>query len=519
MKNNRIKNFNDFVNESYNPRVNEGFFSGLVNLIKRVGGWAGEFIKAIGQGLIKPIPSGPMKGMPVAMLFLPENGPVYQQMMKYQQGVNPLKESVSYELEEAIVPLEYTGADQSVRNVTAEELKKRLIKLYRSKQRGGRAKPIFIYGAPGIGKTQIVNSLYLDKEGKELSIKAIGEAADALKIPVLKLDLQFMNPEDFLGIPSKHDIEAVEIENGKVTNSGRGFTRANPPRILPTDNGKDDRGGIIFMDEMNRSKGPVQNSIMQFVQEGRIGDYQLPDKWVIVAAGNRPEEADVTDFDFALADRFVIYNYVPNVESWADWARSNGKIFPELVAFLMNNQNLFHELDIDKEVKNFPSPRSWSDSALQVYDEVQDENVNSWRDLPDQVIHDIFFDNVGPFAAGKIAEYLKILKKISIQDIEKIKTDPDNSPIIEAAREKSILYGFSSMVASSVTEYSPVELYNVVKYFARYDQLEMLSWLYKSILEKYPQFRPPSVATGNEEDTMKLDAAKMIISGARNKGL
>jgi hypothetical protein len=273
------------------------------------------------------------------------------------------------------------------------------------------------------------------------------------------------------------------------------------------------------MDEMNRSKGPVQNSIMQFVQEGRIGDYQLPDKWVIVAAGNRPEEADVTDFDFALADRFVIYNYVPNVESWADWARSNGKIFPELVAFLMNNQNLFHELDIDKEVKNFPSPRSWSDSALQVYDEVQDENVNSWRDLPDQVMHDIFFDNVGPFAAGKIAEYLKILKKISIQDIEKIKTDPDNSPIIEAAREKSILYGFSSMVASSVTEYSPVELYNVVKYFARYDQLEMLSWLYKSILEKYPQFRPPSVATGNEEDTMKLDAAKMIISGARNKGL
>ena len=36
MKNSRIKNFNDFVNESYNPELNEGFFSGIANLIKKV---------------------------------------------------------------------------------------------------------------------------------------------------------------------------------------------------------------------------------------------------------------------------------------------------------------------------------------------------------------------------------------------------------------------------------------------------------------------------------------------------
>ena len=519
----RIKNFNDFVNESYNPSgINEGFLSTIKNYARRFFGWTGKFLKSIVDGLIEPIPYGPKKGLPTIMLFLPENGSIYKQLTEFERGVNPIKESSYYELEEAIVPLEYTGADQSVRNVSAEELKKRLLKLYRSKQRGGRAKPIFIYGAPGIGKTQIVNSLYLDKdlnEVKGLVLKSLGEAADELKIPVLKLDLQFMNPEDFLGIPSKHDIEPVQVEDGKLISSGKGFTRANPPRILPTDNGPDDRGGIIFMDEMNRSKGPVQNSIMQFVQEGRIGDYQLPDKWVIVAAGNRPEEADVTDFDFALADRFVIYNYVPTVESWADWASTNGKIFPELVTFLMHNKELFHELDTDKEVKNFPSPRSWSDSALMIYDEVQDENLNSWRDLPDQVVHDIFFDNVGPFAAGKIAEYLKILKRISIQDMEKIKKDPDNAPILEAARERSILYGLSSMVSSSVREYSTIELYNIMKYFTRYNELEVLSWLYKSIIEKYPQFKFSGSAATGEEDNMKLEAAKMVVSGARNKGL
>ena len=91
-----------------------------------------------------------------------------------------------------------------------------------------------------------------------------------------------------------------------------------------------------------------------------------------------------------------------------EWARKNGKIFPELVTFLMHNKDLFHQLDVEKEVKNFPSPRSWSDSALQIYDEVQDERVNSWRDLPDSTISNIFYDNVGPFAAGKISDYLNI---------------------------------------------------------------------------------------------------------------
>jgi MoxR-like ATPase len=58
---------------------------------------------------------------------------------------------------------------------------------------------------------------------------------------------------------------------------------------------------------MNRANKAVLNFIMQFVQKGKVSEYQLPDKWVIVAAGNRPEEAEgVADFDFALAGRFTI---------------------------------------------------------------------------------------------------------------------------------------------------------------------------------------------------------------------
>jgi MoxR-like ATPase len=294
----KIYNFDDFVNESY---VSEGLFSWFKkNVMDRLTGWTKSFYQALENGLIKTIPSGPKKGKPVAMLFVPENGPIDKQIAEFYGT----KANESQEIEEAVAPLEYTEEDQSVRNINAEDLTEEIMDLYESKVSGGRAKPIFIYGAPGIGKPQIV-----------------GQAATALGIPLLNLDLQFMGPEDFIGVPVQVDTkkpEFSEVEDETtgektmgVKDFGSGFTRSNPPSILPRNNGANGKGGIIFMDEANRANPIVLRSLMQFVQMGRIGDYNLPTKWVIVAAGNRPAEAEVAEFDFAFADRFTIVNYVP----------------------------------------------------------------------------------------------------------------------------------------------------------------------------------------------------------------
>jgi len=492
----RIKNFNDFVNESYNPTgINEGFLSTIKDYARRFFGWTGKFLKSIVDGLVAPIPYGPKKGLPTVMLFLPENGSIFKQMQEFEMGVNPLKE--------ARIPLEYTGEDQSVRNISADQLKQDVIRLYRSKERGGRAKPIFIYGAPGIGKTEIV-----------------GQAADELGVPVMKLDLQFMNPEDFLGIPSRHDVEPVQVEGGKLISAGKGFTRSNPPILLPTDNGKDERGGIIFMDEMNRANKAVLNSIMQFVQKGEIGPYKLPDRWVIVAAGNRPEEAEgVADFDFALADRFTIKNYVPTIEGYASWADKNEKILPELVTFLTFNPDYFHNLDADKKSLNYPTPRSWTDGALILNDEINYKGVDSWRDISRQDIMDIFYDQVGPEAAGKFVAYLEILRKVTDADMESMINNPMSAPIVsEAQSTKSVLYGLIEMVMKRVRTYDTQKLYNVMEYFNRYSELEPLSWLYKDILSKYPQFKFGG-SSSTPEDEIKHKAALLITKGAKDKGL
>lgn len=492
----RILDFNSFVNESY--QVNEGIMDKITSFFKRATGWVASIYQAIKDGNVPKKTSGPDAGKPAIMVFDPENGDVAQQMRDFYVAYN------STTVNEAKIPLEYTGEDQSVRNISADDLKNDVIKLYRSKFRGGRAKPIFIYGAPGIGKTEIV-----------------GQAANELGVKVIPLDLQFMNPEDFLGIPSRHDVRPVQVEDGKLVDPGYGFTRSNPPRLLPPDNGKDGKGGIIFMDEMNRANKITLNSIMQFVQQGRIGEYQLPDKWIIVAAGNRPEEAEgVADFDFALADRFTIKNYVPTVERWVSWAEKNERILPELVTFLTFNKELFHHLDTEKKVLNYPTPRSWTDAAKILYDEIVDVGAKSWRDLPMDDISNIFYDQVGPEAAKRFVEYLYVLKKISDSEIDQIINDPENARIIEEGlKQKSILYGLMEMVLKRIDTYSTQKLYNIMVYFNRYNQIDPLSWLYKTTLTRYPEFKFGGTSASGPEDEMKLNAAKLVTNQAKGRGL
>jgi hypothetical protein len=274
-----------------------------------------------------------------------------------------------------------------------------------------------------------------------------------------------------------------------MTSQGKGFTRFNAPANLPTDNGNEGKGGFIFLDEMNRAERNVLNKLMQFVQMGRLPDYQLPDKWVIIAAGNREMEApDVAEFDFALANRFTIVNYVPTVEEWGSWAASTEKILPELVSFLSDNKQLFHKLDTDKKSKTFPTPRSWTDGALILFDEIKFIGGQSWRDVPSKDILQIFRLEVGAEAAGAFNSYLDVLRNISERDLETMMNNPSSAIKIPGAeRNKSILRAVSEMALKRVKTYDAQTLYNIMEYFSQYGQAEMLNWLLKSLFKKFPE--------------------------------
>lgn len=519
----RVLDFNGYV-----EKVNEGKLSDtmskIASSIKDNFQRVKDFIKA---GIIKIIPSGPRKGTPTVNYYAQENGSVLSQINNLYKGtefakMNPVKalsESMGYspEVDEAKVPLEYPNPEHEIRDIDAEELIEDLKDLYKDNLKGGRAKPLFIFGAPGIGKTQIV-----------------GQVADEFGIDMMELPLQYMSPEDFLGIPSTVTIEEPTFDAGKFVSPGKGGTRYNPPFSLPVNNGKHDKGGILFLDEMNRAKQSVLDTMLKFVQSKKIGDYQLPSKWVIVAAGNRVEDATgsarIAEFDPALADRFTVKNFVPKYEDWARWARTTEK-FPEVILNFIetNKDELFHYIDNEKSAINFPTPRSWTDAVLILSDRLDDLGLTSedWRSIPTEKIYKVFADQIGFTAAGRLKAYLDVMKTFSPTDIKNITEDPEKAPSLKGLKS-DVLYGVFELAMKDAEKRNGGKptldnLLNAVKYYRINDQIEILSWVYARLGKDYPDLvNITQEVLDNPEDpenALKIKIGEELIKGVKSKGL
>ncbi len=497
----------------FNVNEKNKFFSWINdNILNKLSGWSKEFFIWLKKGQIRTIESGSKKGKPLAMLFVPENGSIVEQLRNFS----------SMPHNEAVVPLTHP----KYTNIGSADLKKEIIDYYNIKKtiaeyydkpkdqrnqsddiKGMKAKPIFIYGAPGIGKTEIVAA-----------------CCDELKIPLLFLDVQFMNPEDFKGIPSVHNIREPKFsKEGGIEDTGSGFTRSNPPSMFPRDNGKDGRGGIIFMDELNRSQPNVLNTMMQFIQQGRIGEeYVLPNKWILVAAGNREEDdpdANIAAIGTAMASRMTIVNYIPNynpetggmdpeITEWKEWASKEMGIMPELVSYLTAHPDQYHKNDPGSGGA-FPTPRSWTEASKILYSKLHINGKKSWRNVTDQYIKFVFSKEVGQTAATDFTSYLELLKKFSEMELNEILTNSDNVKIPDELRnDSSNIFGLGSLLYNRITDKELTsqafnKVYNLLKYFYRVEggnpdkrdsngkllnpsgKGERYSWLYKRFLEKW----------------------------------
>ena len=182
--------------------------------------------------------------------------------------------------------------------------------------------PAFIWGAPGVGKSQIVAQLAAKQGLTLVDIRAV-----------------LLDPVDLRGIPRIDD---------------EGKTAWCAPSFLPTE-GK----GILFLDELNTAPPLVQAACYQLVLDRKLGEYELPEGWTILAAGNRESDKAVTHrMPSALANRMVHLNFEANLDDWLTWA-DDSEVIPSLKAFLRFRPKLLHAFDPKKNDKAFPSPRSW----------------------------------------------------------------------------------------------------------------------------------------------------------------
>lgn len=254
--------------------------------------------------------------------------------------------------------------------------------------------PVCLWGAPGIGKSQIVKQTaaaegYLLKDDRA----------------VLK------DPVDLRGLPHIN-----------------GDNRAH--WAVPEDFPRDGKG-IWFIDEMNRAPMLVQNAYFQLVLDRQLGEYHLPPEWRVVAACNRESDGGgVTRMPQALANRFVHLNVEPDLDDWCQWAVQSG-IEPVVIAFMRFRPALLHQFSRDEHA--FPTPRSWEFVSRVVAAGANSQDVEMA----------LIAGSVGHPAAVEFMAFMKLFR--SLPSIDAILLNPQTAPV---PKDVATLYAVSSALST-----------------------------------------------------------------------
>ena len=194
-----------------------------------------------------------------------------------------------------------------------------------------KQRPIFLWGPPGIGKSDIVAQITNSLSNAHL----------------IDIRLSLWEPTDFKGIPY------FDANQGKMV--------WGAPAELPDEAMAAQYDHIVlFLDEMNSAAPAVQAAAYQLILNRRVGQYKLPDNVIIVAAGNREADKGVTyRMPAPLANRFVHLEMGVNFDDWFEWAVNN-KINQDVVGYLQFAKQDLYDFDPKSASRSFATPRSWS---------------------------------------------------------------------------------------------------------------------------------------------------------------
>ena len=213
-----------------------------------------------------------------------------------------------------------------------------------------RQRPVFLLGAPGIGKTAIMEQIAQD-----------------LDVGFVSYSMTHHTRQSALGLPfiAKKTYDGVEYDVSEYTMSE--IIAAVYDAMEAT--GK--REGILFLDEINCVSETLTPAMLQFLQYKIFGRHRVPDGWIVVTAGNPPEyNRTAHDFDIATWDRLKRIDVEPDFAAWRDFAVETG-VHPAVLTYLDIERDHFYRVETTVDGKSFVTARGWDDlsAMMKLYEE------------------------------------------------------------------------------------------------------------------------------------------------------
>lgn len=273
-----------------------------------------------------------------------------------------------------------------------------------------------VSGAPGVGKSDCV-----------------AQAAAALAgYRYVEIVASLRDPVDMRGLP------VPDLKTGK--------TRWLVPDELPRED-RDGEHGVLGLEEISNCGLAMQTACYGLCQTGRLGEYQLPKGWVVIATGNRvSDRAAAQRLSTALRNRFEHIEVEVDVAAWCEWATKNG-IDPLLIAFIRFRPELLHVMPKGDE-NAFPTPRS---IAL----------CSKMLGAPEPVRLPLIAGAVGDSMAGELEGFIRVAKELP--RIEDIIRDPLHAKV-PADNQPAALFAVSAALARKATQKT---LGPIAEYLAR----------------------------------------------------
>lgn len=248
----------------------------------------------------------------------------------------------------------------------AKEQIKQTINAYREKNEFGKAiipierqRPIFLIGAPGIGKTAIIEQI-----------------AQELGIGLVTYSMTHHTRQSALGLPFivKKTYRGKEYQVSEYTMSeiiGAVYDQIENYGL---------QEGILFLDEINCVSETLAPSMLQFLQYKIFGRHKVPDGWIVVTAGNPPEyNNSVREFDIVTWDRLKRIDIKPDIEAWREYAIAHD-VHPSVLSYLEIKKEDFYLVETTVDGKQFVTARGWVDLSdmIKLYEKLKykvDENL------------------------------------------------------------------------------------------------------------------------------------------------
>ena len=215
-----------------------------------------------------------------------------------------------------------------------------------------RQRPVFLMGAPGIGKTAIMEQI-----------------AQELQIGLISYSMTHHTRQSALGLPFivRKNYGGEEYSVSEYTMSEIIAAIYDLMEVTGL------REGILFLDEINCVSETLAPSMLQFLQYKTFGRHQVPEGWVIVTAGNPPEyNKSVREFDIVTLDRLKILKVEADYGIWREYARERG-VHTAILNYLDMKKEDFYQVETTVKGRSYITARGWEDLSemLKLYEEDQ----------------------------------------------------------------------------------------------------------------------------------------------------